>query len=85
MPQTLVRYTPTLVLHTVAREIHDAAKSTGIADLTVMECTNWVPWKCRAPFAALVRPDGVVGYFERNPTPVSVKAGIKTALGFPVA
>lgn len=82
IPETLVRYAPTLVVHSVAFEALVAARSAQIPGLSVLECKNWLSWKCRDPFAALVRPDGVVGYFERNPSAESATAGIRTALGF---
>ncbi|PZR64550.1 MAG: hypothetical protein DLM53_00160 [Candidatus Eremiobacter antarcticus] len=82
IPETLVRYAPTLVVQRVLSEVEEAAAATQIADLTVVECPDWRPWKCSDPFAALVRPDGVVGYFERNPNAASVIGGVRTALGF---
>ncbi len=82
IPETLVRYAPTLVVQRVALEVQGTADATQIPDLAVLECKDWQPWKCSEPFAALVRPDGVVGYFERNPDATSVRAGIRTALGF---
>ncbi len=39
-------------------------------------------WGTRAPFAALVRPDGYVGWFGRRPSPATIEREVPRALGF---
>ncbi|MBV8726549.1 MAG: hypothetical protein JO233_02085, partial [Candidatus Eremiobacteraeota bacterium] len=77
----LVEYRPTLFLYEPAKEVAGAANDLGVPDLSVAETSSWSKWKCRQPFAALVRPDGIVGYFERLPTPGSLRNGVRAALG----
>jgi len=39
-------------------------------------------WGTRAPFAALVRPDGFVGWFERRPSREAIERNVRHALGY---
>ena len=39
-------------------------------------------WRTRAPFAALVRPDGFVGWFERRPSRGTIERNVRHALGY---
>jgi len=78
----LLDYRPTIVLHEPSAELLSAAKSCDVPNLQVMQTQNWSRWKCRQPFAALVRPDGIVGYFKRSPTPDGLRRGVRSALGF---
>jgi 2-polyprenyl-6-methoxyphenol hydroxylase-like FAD-dependent oxidoreductase len=80
--EALINYCPTIVLHEPSAEVLSAGQACHIPDLHVTQTQNWSRWKCRAPFAALVRPDGIVGYFERNPTPDGLRRGVRSALGF---
>ena len=77
----LAEYRPTLFLYQPAQDVIAAANSLEIPDLQIAETNDWVAWKCRQPFAALVRPDGIVGYFEREPTPDDVRENVRAALG----
>ncbi len=82
-PELLVKYTPTLVLHRPSPDVLAAAHDLGIPDVEVVRAHDWRRWRCALPFAALVRPDGVVGSFHRNPSGESVHNGARGALGFP--
>jgi len=77
----LAAYRPTLVLYEPSDEVTAAAPGCNVPDLRVTETSDWRAWKCRQPFAALVRPDGIVGYFERQPTAESLRHNVRAALG----
>jgi 2-polyprenyl-6-methoxyphenol hydroxylase-like FAD-dependent oxidoreductase len=42
-------------------------------------------WRTRAPFAALVRPDGYVGWLERGQSRAAIERNVRRALGFPAS
>ncbi|MDQ3815562.1 MAG: FAD-dependent monooxygenase [Armatimonadota bacterium] len=41
----------------------------------------WKTWEATGDLAALIRPDGHVGWTARRPTPESLRAGVKQAVG----
>ena len=77
----LGEYRPTLFLYQASEDIAAAASSLQIPEITVAQTTNWQAWKCGEPFVALVRPDGIVGYFERSPSAESLTENTHAALG----
>ncbi len=79
----LGEYRPTLFLYQPSEDVADAANMLDVPELRVAETTDWALWKCAQPFAALVRPDGIVGYFERVPSAESLAQNVRAALGFP--
>ncbi|MBV8727516.1 MAG: hypothetical protein JO233_07000, partial [Candidatus Eremiobacteraeota bacterium] len=78
----LAEYRPSLFLYQPSEDVSAAANALDIPDLQVAETNNWAAWKCSQPFAALVRPDGIVGYFQRDPTPDDLRQNVRAALGF---
>jgi hypothetical protein len=53
----------------------------GTGDYRDASGTLFRQWRARGGDAALVRPDGHVGWREARPTPLALRAGVRRALG----
>jgi 2-polyprenyl-6-methoxyphenol hydroxylase-like FAD-dependent oxidoreductase len=70
----------TLVLCDVPQEVAAAAGMPGIRVQTVNAAAAGT-WRMRAPFAALVRPDGFIGWIAASPTAADITKNVRIALG----
>jgi 2-polyprenyl-6-methoxyphenol hydroxylase-like FAD-dependent oxidoreductase len=68
---------------TVARLVPITAKrKSSLSSDTFRDAGQlWRAWRARAGDAALIRPDGYVGWRARRPTPDALRAGVTRALG----
>jgi 2-polyprenyl-6-methoxyphenol hydroxylase-like FAD-dependent oxidoreductase len=71
-----------LVLHELDElDTNQLVLPPGVRKL-VIERQRAARWKTRAPFAALVRPDGYVGWIARRPPREAIERGVHRALGY---
>ena len=70
----------TLVLYDMPAEAAAGAAALRV-DIRVVNHVQAAKWRMRGPFAALVRPDGFVGWIAANPRPSEIETGVRTALG----
>ena len=54
----------------------------GAATMT-LDSSQAACWRTRAPFAALVRPDGYIGWLERGPSRETIEGSVARALALP--
>jgi 2-polyprenyl-6-methoxyphenol hydroxylase-like FAD-dependent oxidoreductase len=81
-PALAVTERAVLVLHRLAGDEAERVALPPEVDKLTIERERVAYWKTRAPFAALVRPDGYVGWFERRPTVEHIEHGVLRALGY---
>ncbi|MBC5810477.1 MAG: FAD-dependent monooxygenase [Candidatus Eremiobacteraeota bacterium] len=75
----------TLVVHKLPRNVADAASTVLKVRIKRLERREAKRWGMgRRPFAALVRPDGIVGWIAPNPQPDEIEAQVRAALGYKV-
>jgi len=81
-PALAITANAVLVLHRIAESnVHALQLPSDVEKLTI-ERERVKYWKTRVPFAALVRPDGYVGWFERRPTAEDIEDGALRGLGY---
>ena len=71
----------TLVLRRMPREFAGAAEAALKVKTHALNARAARRWRMRGPFAALVRPDGYVGWIARDPSAAEIERGVRTALG----
>lgn len=71
----------TLVLHRTPPEFAGAAEAALNVKTRSIDARRARRWRMRGAFAALVRPDGYVGWIARNPSAAEIEIGVRTALG----
>jgi 2-polyprenyl-6-methoxyphenol hydroxylase-like FAD-dependent oxidoreductase len=71
----------TLVLHGTPPEFAGAAEAAHAVKTRSIDARAARRWRMRGAFAALVRPDGYVGWIAENPSAAGIDAGVRTALG----
>jgi 2-polyprenyl-6-methoxyphenol hydroxylase-like FAD-dependent oxidoreductase len=76
--QPLLGHVPDLRIVRIARE--GAAPADGFSDRTGR---LWGAWQATGDTAALLRPDGYVGWTARRPTDAGLRSGVERALGVP--
>jgi 2-polyprenyl-6-methoxyphenol hydroxylase-like FAD-dependent oxidoreductase len=71
----------TLVLHRMPPEFAGASEAALKVKTRMIDARAARRWRMRGPFAALVRPDGYVGWIAHDPSAGEIDRGVRTALG----
>jgi 2-polyprenyl-6-methoxyphenol hydroxylase-like FAD-dependent oxidoreductase len=71
----------TLILHRMPPEFAGASEAALKVKTRTLDARAARRWRMPGPFAALVRPDGYVGWIAHNPAAGEIDVGVRTALG----
>jgi hypothetical protein len=79
-PELVCAGVATLVLYDMPAEAAAGAAALHV-DTHVLSHDAADRWRMHGPFAALVRPDGHIGWIAPNPTPSEIDTKVRSALG----